>query len=606
MALIGIDLGTTNSLVSVWNGTDVQLIRNILGNTLTPSVVGLDDNSSIIVGEIAHQRRVSHPALTACEFKRTMGTDTKYKLGDREYSSEELSAYLLRKLVNDASQQLGTSITDAVISVPAYFDDNQREATKLAAQIAGINVKRLINEPSAAVLYYQWKYHNEHPDGIYIVIDFGGGTLDVSVVDCFENIIEITSIAGDNHLGGKDFDMDIALDFCNKNNIQFDTLGNATRQNILWTAENIKKTLSFKDSANMHINMGSESYETTYTPRELLKACASTLNRIKAVINSAINGADIATDEIADIILVGGSCKMPIVQKYLSALFHRNITINHDDNISDEDSIDNYVAYGTGILTGIINRNEDIRDIVMTDVCPFSLGIDTHIGDKSPLYMSTIIPKNSILPITKSARYHGLTPFQKCIGFTVYQGEEMYAASNLALGHFTIDVTPNDNGDTAIEVTFTYDINGLLEVKTRDLNGDNKLEEIIINKNSHLTEEDIRKKQLAMNMSLQTLDKDYEEIRSIMAWAERLYTQADDEYKAQLLSITNTLSTAIDNNDITTLARIKKDIFQQLLYMEVIINRNHFEDTDIIASMLDTMEQDDEQHKNEGADITHE
>lgn len=589
MALIGIDLGTTNSLVSVWRDDKVELLKNSLGNILTPSVVGLnDDGSSILVGEAARQRRVSHPGLTVAEFKRTMGTDKMYKLGSRQYSSEDLSAFLLKKLVTDASEQLGEPVTEAVISVPAYFDDNQREATRLAAQIAGIPVKRLVNEPSAAVLYYQWKNKSEHPDGIYIVVDFGGGTLDISVVDCFENIIEIIAVSGDNKLGGKDFDKEIALDFCKRSNLDFNTLDNMAQQNILWAAENVKKLLSHEDSANMHVNIKCTSYDLVYTSEYLLESCAKVLGRIKNIINDAINGAKISIDEIADVIPVGGSCKMPVVQKYLSALFHRNIT--------GDDDIDNYVALGTGVLTGIINRDEHVRDIVMTDVCPFSLGIGTHHGYDSPLYMSVIIPKNSILPISKSSCYSGLRPFQEAIGFEVYQGEEMLAENNLPLGKFSIDVTPDRDGDTSIEVKFTYDINGVLEVKARDLNSDNTIEGTILNKNSHLNSSDVARKRETMNKQMNqiVLEKDKEENRNIMAWAQRLHAQADEENKLRIISTISEFASALDSNNIARIARAKKDVFRNLLLLECTINRNHFDEEDIIRQLLNDIHTEDE------------
>ena len=244
MALVGIDLGTTNSLIAIWRDHKVELLKNSLGHNMTPSVVGVDDDGTLLVGEIAKERRISHPDYTAAEFKRNMGTDYKYTLGDKTYLPEELSAILLKKLIADAQTKVAEPITEAVISVPAYFDNNQREATKRAAQIAGIEVKRLVNEPSSAVLYKQWQMGENARDGIHLVVDFGGGTLDISVVDCFENIIEIMAVSGNNQLGGKDFDLCIAKDFCTKNGLNFENLSKSTRENILWTAENVKKALT--------------------------------------------------------------------------------------------------------------------------------------------------------------------------------------------------------------------------------------------------------------------------------------------------------------------------------------------------------------------------
>ncbi len=578
MALIGIDLGTTNSLVAVWEDGHPSLLKNSLGSVLTPSVISINDDGNILAGEVAKQRLVSHPGLTVSEFKRTMGTDYIYHLGSRQYRSEELSAFLLKKMISDAEEQLGTPVTEAVISVPAYFDDNQREATKLAARIAGVEVKRLINEPSAAILYRQWKMRDieAEPDGIYIVVDFGGGTLDISIVDCFENIIEIVAVSGDNKLGGKDFDKAVALDFCERNNLSFEALDNNTKHNLLWCAEEVKRSLSDSSTASMRVNIHGTIYEHVYTEGELLDACAKVLGKIKSIINNAVNGAKISVDEIMDVVLVGGSCKMPIVQKYISALFKRNVTA--------DDDIDNYVGYGTGVLTGIIRRDGYIRDIVMTDVCPFSLGVGTRMNDSSPEYMSVIIPKNSILPISKSATYAGLTPFQKRLGFKIYQGEEMLANANLLLDSFGIDVIPDANGDTAVEVTFTYDINGLLEVSARDLNGPLTFEKNILSKSSQLSESEIAGKRAYMNNNMH-LEKDKEENRRIMAWAQRLHAQADTEDKVRVISIIKDFSTALENNNPAQIARTRKRVSQQLLCMDLIINHHNFDDEDIIRKL---------------------
>ena len=309
---------------------------------------------------------------------------------------------------------------------------------------------------------------------------------------------------------------------------------------------------------------------------------------MKSIINDALNGAKISIEQIEDVILVGGSCKMPVIQKYLSALFHRQIT-------GDED-IDNYVALGTGVLTGIINRDEHVRDIVMTDVCPFSLGIGTHHGENSPIYMSVIIPKNSILPISKSAFYSGLRPCQETIGFEVYQGEEMMADSNLPLGHSSIDVTPDEDGSTTSEVTCTYDINGLLEIKACDVNSDNKIEGTILNKNSHLNNSDIANKRATMNnqMNQIVLEKDKEENRNIMAWAQRLHAQADEEYKRKIISVISVFARALESNNIIQIARAKKNVFKDLLLLEYTINRNHFDEEDIIGQMLKDIHTEDD------------
>lgn len=583
MALVGIDLGTTNSLVAIWKDGKTEIINNSLGQSMTPSVVGVDDDGSILVGEIAKQRRVTHPDMTVAEFKRDMGTDKKYLLGKKKYLPEELSALLLSKLADDAASALGEPVSEAVISVPAYFDDNQREATKRAARMAGIEVRRLVNEPSAAILYHQWKNGNTGREGIYVVIDFGGGTLDVSVVDCFENIIEIIAVSGNNKLGGKDFDQAIALDFCKKCGLKWDELKKSVQENIIWAAERTKRKLSVEETALMRIMMEETAYEATYDTEELLKATAEVLVQIKEVLNEALRGAKLEYQGIEDIVLVGGSCKMPVVQKYLSALFGREVVAAAE--------CDDYVALGTGVLTGIIGREEEIGDIVMTDVCPFSLGTSIVHESGGACYMSVIIPKNSILPIAKTKIYSGMKPFQKKMTFDILQGEELYAYSNLNIGNVELEVTPSEQGHTDAALTFCYDINGVLQVTARDMRGDNKAEAIIVNKNSKLTEAEIESRRIDIK-NTQRFEKNKEENRNLLAWAERLYAQGDAGQKLYISRLIDGFAKSVRENDIAGVQRQKSDVAKSLLQLELQINKDYFGDDDVIAKLIEN-EQDD-------------
>lgn len=583
MALVGIDLGTTNSLVSIWRDGKAEIINNSLGQSMTPSVVGVDDDGSILVGEIAKQRRVSHPDMTVAEFKRDMGTDRKYLLGKKKYLPEELSALLLSKLADDAGSALGEPVSEAVISVPAYFDDNQREATKRAARMAGIEVRRLVNEPSAAILYHQWKNGNTGREGIYVVIDFGGGTLDVSVVDCFENIIEIIAVSGNNKLGGKDFDKAIALDFCKKCGLEWDELKKSVQENIIWAAERTKRKLSVEETALMRIVLDERAYEATYDTEALLKATAEVLVQIKEVLNEALRGAKLEYQGIEDVVLVGGSCKMPAVQKYLSALFGREVVAAAE--------CDDYVALGIGVLTGIIGREEEIGDIVMTDVCPFSLGTSIVHESGGASYMSVIIPKNSILPIAKTQIYSGMKPFQKKMTFDILQGEELYAYSNLSIGKVELEVTPSEQGHTDAALTFCYDINGVLQVTARDMRGDNKAEAIIVNKNSKLTEAEIESRRIDIK-NTQRFEKNKEENRNLLAWAERLYAQGDAGQKLYISRLIDGFAKSVRENDIAGVQRQKSNVAKSLLQLEVQINKDYFGDDDVIAKLIENEQED--------------
>lgn len=574
--IVGIDLGTTNSLITTWKDGDLILFKDNSGKDMLPSAVGLDEYGNIMVGEAARQRRVSHPNLTATEFKREMGTTTKYRLGNKLFSPEELSALVLERLVNNVRLQTGEFIDEVIISVPAYFNNKQREATRAAAEIAGLKVKRFINEPSAAILYHQWKCANANPSGLYMVIDFGGGTLDVSIVDCFENIVEIIAVAGDNHLGGKDFDRCIAEDFCMQNNMYFDTLPIAVQENVIRQAENVKKRLTTDATATMSVYIDDVHYEVTYDSKTLLHAISQVLTKVHDVMNDALRSVSLMPDDITDVVLVGGSCRMPIVQKYISALFQREITALDD--------CDRLVALGVGVLSGIIQRDDDVKDIVMTDVCPFSLGVASLSNDK--LITSVIIPKNSILPISKHHTYSGVEKFQKRIDFTIYQGEHLEPEKNTKIGSCTILPKADEKGDTTVDVTFTYDIDGLLRIELKDMNSSVVEEHFIWGENQSLSSEEIQriKDNFKNNKRIALND---EESKNLLAWAERLYVQSNSELKETLASIILNIQSLMESNNHALLRRAKSQYAKQLLEIEMYLNRNYFDDEIVLSELSD-------------------
>ncbi len=581
MALVGIDLGTTNSLIAVWKDGKVELIPNALGSFLTPSVVGVDDVGQLLVGETARHRRVTHPDSTVAEFKRKMGTDETYLLGHRRYLPEELSAILLRRLLADAENYLGEKVTEAVISVPAYFDNNQREATRQAARMAGVELKRLVNEPSAAVLYKQWKRGNSQVEGTHMVVDFGGGTLDVSVVDCFENIIEIISVAGNNQLGGKDFDAKIAEDFCEKNGLQYDKLKKSAKENLLWTAEYVKKALTEKDSVSMHAVMDDQSYETEYHRDELIQITASLLVQIKEVIEEALNGAHLDKEDITDVILVGGSCKMPMVQKYISSIFNREITVDEEG--------DYLVGYGAGALTGIIRRESQISDIIMTDVCPFSLGTSGYrsegaVGD----YMQVIIPKNSILPISKTLVWSSNVQNYKKMHFRLFQGEEQYVGGNLYLGELEIDVVPDMNGVARVETTFFYDINGVLEVHAKDLRSGIVTKKVFLSKSRGLSAAELEQRSMTV-LQESRYEKNKEENKRVLAWAKRLYTQATPGLKVLLMHVITDFQQVLESNDLIKVRKKREVLLNRLPQLEQMICKDYFGEEDVFEQLKKEM-----------------
>lgn len=518
--IIGIDLGTTNSLACVYRNGHTELIPNSLGEYMTKSAVSVLEDGRILTGSAAKERVLLHPRQTAVSFKRFMGTDQEIVLGDRVFLPHELSALILRQLYEDARVYLGQEIEEAVISVPAYFDDNQRNATKLAAQLAGIPVKRLINEPSAAALCYNLGV--TYGDSRLMILDFGGGTLDVSVVECFENIIEIIAIAGDNRLGGDDIDRAIAEYFCRVHSLNFETLPAKQQETLLYQAEAAKKALSQTEVTGRNFSWPrlrltlDRTYETELSKELLREICRPYLERIKSVIARAVRDSHLTPDNLDDVVLVGGSARLAVLGDYLEELMGRRPVVAADP--------DCMVAEGAGICAGIKSRREELRDMVMTDVCPFSLGIAVcnDARDQNP-HMATMIARSSMLPVSRSETFYTLSDGQTHIRLRIYQGEGYYASENRQLGELTVRVPAGPAGKYSVFVTFAYDINGILHVDAIGSGGDRR-ETIIMNPHVQLSEEELREKVEELK-KLRFVAGGSEEDHLLMAKAERLYEE---------------------------------------------------------------------------------
>lgn len=457
MAIIGIDLGTTNSLACVCQSGRTVLIPNSLGENLTPSVVSIDENGAICVGAVAKERLISHPEASAASFKRYMGTNKVFTLAGKDFTPQELSSFVLRQLKEDAEQFLGEEVTEAIISVPAYFNDNQRYATKEAGKLAGIHVERLVNEPSAAALAASRISGDD--EGSYLVFDFGGGTLDVSIVDYFDNVIEIIAVSGDNRLGGDDFDEIIARSFCAHHQMDYDSLDRQKKAALLRLSEQCKRQLSEQDETELVW----EAEDKRMPLNNLLLAglSQSLFDRMSQVIETALRDSARSIEEIDEIVLVGGSSKMPVVALYLQTQLKRKPGM-----VASPDEV---VAMGAGIYAGIKERKQDIKDLVLTDICPFTLGINVvNYADEDKPVMSAVIERNSILPCSKTNWYTNSHDDQEKIEIGIYQGEAFYCEDNLKLGEINMKVRPVKKGRTRLKVCFTYDINGILEVEVTD------------------------------------------------------------------------------------------------------------------------------------------
>lgn len=514
MAIIGIDLGTTNSLASVWRNGRCELIPNSFGEFLTPSVVGFDDEDNVIIGKIAKQRLVSHPDLTAASFKCFMGTKQEISLGKKVFTPPELSSFILRQLKEDAELYLGEPVEEAVISVPAYFDDNGRSATKLAGELAGIKVERIINEPSAAALAYKQGTDDED---MFLIFDFGGGTLDISIVDIFDSVIEIIAVAGDNHLGGDDFNRAIAEYFCKENQLNYSALPSEVKAIVLKQAELCKIALSTQPEAAMVLNYNNHVYTLALDNQKLLTVTADLFERIEKPIVKALHDASVSANEISEVILIGGSSHMLLVQKYLENLFDTQINVTI--------SPDTAVALGVGIASGIKVRNEEIKDMVLTDICPFSLGISTtNKDDFSAPFFTPIIERNTTLPASIVKRFYTSHDDQRTISIGIAQGEKMYFKQNLFLDEIELSVTPAPEGERSVDVRFSYDINGILQVDVTNNETGKIISKTIVN-NNRLSENEVKSK-LEQLEKLKIHPRDLDKNKLLIARAESLYEES--------------------------------------------------------------------------------
>lgn len=537
MTILGVDLGTTNSLAVVYKDEKPVLIPNAYGEYVTPSAVSILDGK-IVVGKLAKERLITHPECSASLFKRNMGTDVTYTLDKKEYDSATLSSFILKQLIEDAQNYLHESIDEVVISVPAYFNARQRQDTKRIGELLGIKVERLINEPSAAAI----ACHMDDEYETFVVFDFGGGTLDVSVVDCFENVISINAISGNNHLGGTDFDRAMAEYFCFKNGLNYNVLDLSFQQSILRACEQAKIKLSTQSVAEVSLVHLNKNYNCIFDENVLFNTTHSLLESCKNVIGKAVKDSGFSASELDSLILVGGSSKMPVLQHYLSDAL--NIPVLKEENM------DSLVALGLGKYIGIKQRDENIKDVVVTDICPFSLSTSTYNEQNPGLELSTVlIPKNSVLPTSKKMTLRTVHKGQTKVNISVFQGQAMYAKENLFLGQAFIHVPRNMHDYESFDLIYSYDINSMLYVEAivhstqehyifRVSKGD-MLEKV----DASVRLDSIKEVSLALYQN--------NEVDALLARIERIYQEVDEETQDYLMRLhsefTKDMETLINN-----------------------------------------------------------
>ncbi len=455
--ILGIDLGTTNSLVAHFTEEGPILIPNAIGAFLTPSAVGLSDSGDLLVGQAAKDRLVSNPDISTARFKRYMGTDHTVRLGRKTFRPEELSAFILRSLKADAEAHLQHPVVDAVISVPAYFNDVQRKATIGAAQLAGLEVSRLINEPTAAALAYG--LHRKDDESTFLVVDLGGGTFDVSILEMFSGVMEVRASAGDAFLGGEDF-TDILVALLGKD-LGRDDLGKGDLARLRALADEAKHKLSTNKDADIRYVLDGEKKHLSVSADRFEEATTQLVNRMRAPLQRAMRDANLGNDQIDRIILVGGATRMPIIKSAITKLFKR--FPEHD---LDPDHV---VALGAAVQAGLASRHQALDDIVMTDVSPFTLGIETNHqvgpnGQTMPGYFAPIIERNTVIPASRVERFYAVVPGQKKVELNVFQGEAPLVRDNVKIGTLGVPIPVNRNAKEAVDVRFTYDTSGVLEV----------------------------------------------------------------------------------------------------------------------------------------------
>ena len=570
MLNIGIDLGTTNSLIAVWKDGQSTLIQNAHGNFLTPSVVSIDDDGTVLIGDTAKERLISHPDLTAANFKRFMGSDKKFQLGKKFYRPEELSSLILRQLKEDAEAVLGEPVTEVIISVPAYFNNIQRNATKLAGTMAGLNVTRIINEPSAAGLAYGLhEKNNKNVASKFLVFDLGGGTFDVSVIELFDGIMEIKASTGNNHLGGEDFTNVIIADFISQHPKIRDTFKGATEHRqakaVLYKrAEQVKRNLSKSDSVALKIIFQGEEYHSNFTNEQFEKKSEDLLQKIREPIIRALHDASLSVKELDRIVLVGGATRMPIIKRLVAKLFGQ-LPLAHINP-------DEVVAYGAAIQAGLKMRDTHLSDIVVTDVCPYTMGtavvdyFTNHQSSKKLVYFP-IIERNTTIPVSRVETVHSIVDNQKKMRVEIFQGESYDLNENIRLGELEFSIPQKPAGEVKVDIRYTYDINGLLEAEATVLNTNEKHQLIIQGCNAEMTEQEIKEclKRLA-KLKIHTRENAANKL--LLSRAARIYSETTERLRSFVGNLISQFQNALDSQDPILISKAQKIMGDELARME--------------------------------------
>lgn len=540
--IVGIDLGTTNSLIAYFSEEGPKIIPNRLGKNLTPSVVSVDGEGNVYVGETARERMSLYPDSVAQTFKRSMGTERDYVLSGKHFKPEELSSMVLRALKEDAEAYLGEEVTEAVISVPAYFDDKRRKATKRAGELAGLKVERMISEPTAAAVAYG--LYDKTRDTRFLVFDLGGGTFDVSILELYHNILEVRAVAGDNYLGGEDFTEVMAKLFLQKRKLQLQNLNEKEQVRLYRQAEKAKRAISEQNEVTMSFLYHEETLEESITAKEYGEACEELLMKIREPVKKSLADAGLKLGDIDEVLLIGGATRLSIVRDFLIRLFRKfpDTRLNPDET----------VALGAAVQAAMKERREEVREVILTDVCSFTLGTEVVVEYEEGRFENgrfcPIIERNTVIPASHTERLYTVRDNQDKVRVRVLQGESRFARNNLFLGELTVEIPKASKGQESIDVTYTYDINSLLEVEVTVTSTGEKQKMIIKGQENQMTDEEIRKRMEELSY-LKIQPRDYEENRLVLLRAERMYEESLGDRRKRLDHYITAFEGALERGD---------------------------------------------------------
>jgi molecular chaperone HscC len=556
--IIGIDLGTTNSVAAYMTADGPRLIPNALGDVLTPSVVGIDAEGKLLVGRTAKELQVVEPERCAALFKRYMGSDWSIELGGRKFTPEELSAAVLRTLKEDAEAHLGVPLSQAVVTVPAYFNEHQRKATLTAGRIAGWDVKRILNEPTAAAIAYGM--HQTDQDRLLAVVDLGGGTFDVSIVEQFEGTLEVRASSGESFLGGEDFTRTLVARVLESQGLMFERAElDAPRMvsRLIQQCEVAKCQLSGQETATVRVptkagEFRDDSPKITITRHQVETWCAHILARIELPIRRALGDARLNRADISEVILVGGATRMPMFIQHVTELFglQPRCRLNPDE----------VVALGAAVQAGLIDKDRGVGDLVVTDVSPFTLGmsISKRLGlERRDGYFLPIINRNTTIPVSRVQRVQTTEPNQTRLAIQVYQGENRRVENNILLGEFELTNIPSGPAGQQVDVRFTYDLNGVLEVEATIVETKHKANHLITRHARGLDEKQIAAAVAAMQ-ALKTHPREETVNRFLLRRAERVYQELPLLERQLLAEMLDGFEVALDIGQAEVIGRHQK------------------------------------------------